>query len=97
MIVASVENVSKNEAPTLPQEKTSENMEGMAFGEGPMGMTNPTSRKPSSPAQDLRDIQMLLVSGIFPGNMAPAIVKAYSLLEQMAIAVENQNKVQETK
>jgi hypothetical protein len=37
----------------------------------------------SSPAQDLRDIQMLLVSGIYPGNMAPAVVKGYQVLERM--------------
>ena len=41
-----------------------------------------------SPAQDLRDIQMLLVGGIFPGNMAPMVVKAYNMLEAMAKQVE---------
>jgi hypothetical protein len=41
-----------------------------------------------SPAQDLRDIQMLLVGGIYPGNMAPMVVKAYSMLEAMAKQVE---------
>ena len=41
-----------------------------------------------SPAKDLRDIQSLLVMGIFPGQMAPAVVKAYQLLEQMAVQVE---------
>jgi hypothetical protein len=50
-----------------------------------------TDKKPS-PAQDLRDIQMLLISGIFPGNMAPSVVKAYQLLEQMAKAVEAQQE-----
>lgn len=46
----------------------------------------------ASPAQDLRDIQQLLVGGIFPGNMAPAIVRAYSLLDKMALDVENAAK-----
>lgn len=44
-----------------------------------------------SPAQDLRDIQGLLVNGIFPGQVAPAVVKAYQLLEHMAKAIEAQN------
>lgn len=51
-----------------------------------------TSAKPTqvkaSPAQDLRDIQYLLLNGIFPGNVAPAVVKGYQLLEQMASKVE---------
>jgi hypothetical protein len=42
-----------------------------------------------SPAQDLRDIQALVINGIFPGNMAPAIMKAYQLLEKMCQEVEN--------
>ena len=61
----------------------------------PEAPVSPATDQPSaatqpkaSPAQDLRDIQMLLVSGIFPGNAAPAIVKAYSMLEQMAKQVE---------
>jgi hypothetical protein len=41
-----------------------------------------------SPAADLRDIQALLANGIYPGNVAPAIVKAYQLLEKMAVEVE---------
>jgi hypothetical protein len=41
-----------------------------------------------SPAKDLRDIQALLANGIYPGNVAPAIVKAYQLLEKMAIEIE---------
>lgn len=51
----------------------------------------PTAAKPS-PAQDLRNIQMLLVSGIFPGNVAPQVVAAYSLLEKMALKVEEDAK-----
>ncbi len=42
----------------------------------------------ASPAQDLRDIQNLLLMGIYPGNVAPAVVKGYQLLEQMARQVE---------
>ena len=41
-----------------------------------------------SPAQDLRNIQALIVNGIFPGNVAPEVVKAYQLLEAMAQKVE---------
>lgn len=48
----------------------------------------PADAKKASPAQDLRDIQMLLVGGIFPGNMAPMVVKAYNMLEAMAKQVE---------
>lgn len=48
----------------------------------------PAEVKQVSPAQDLRDIQMLLVGGIFPGNMAPMVVKAYNMLEAMAKQVE---------
>ena len=48
----------------------------------------PVSAPKPSPAQDLRDIQNLLVSGIFPGNLAPAVVRAYQLLEAMAKGVE---------
>jgi hypothetical protein len=47
----------------------------------------PVAPKPS-PAQDLRDIQALLANGIYPGNVAPAIVKAYQLLEKMAVEIE---------
>lgn len=43
-----------------------------------------------SPAKDLREIQALLVNGIFPGNVAPQIVKAFQLLEHMAQAVEKE-------
>lgn len=42
----------------------------------------------ASPAQDLRDIQNLLVGGIFPGNMAPMVVKSYTLLDNMAKQIE---------
>lgn len=48
--------------------------------------------KQASPAQDLRDVQMLLIGGIFPGNMAPAIVKAYQLLDKMCVEIESAAK-----
>ncbi len=43
-----------------------------------------------SPAKDLRDIQGLLTNGMFPGNVAPAIIKAFNLLENMAQVVERE-------
>ena len=64
--------------------------------EGTIGTPAPTpaaeapkaeAPKPS-PAQDLRNIQMLIVSGIYPGNVAPQVVAAYQLLEKMAQKVE---------
>lgn len=47
----------------------------------------PEAQKPG-PAQDIREVQNLLVLGIFPGQMAPAVVKAYQTLEKMAQAKE---------
>lgn len=44
-----------------------------------------------SPAKDLREIQTLLTNGIFPGNVAPAIVRAFNLLENMAQVVERES------
>ena len=52
----------------------------------------PAEVSKASPAQDLRDIQALLVTGVFQGNMAPALVKAYQLLEMMASQVENESQ-----
>ena len=51
---------------------------------------NNTEAKPpvKGPADDLRSIQNLLVSGIFPGNLAPAVVQGFRLLDEMAKAVE---------
>lgn len=49
--------------------------------------TQPTAA-PVSPAKDLRDLQQLLVLGIFPGNMAPAVVKGYQLLDHMCSKIE---------
>lgn len=54
----------------------------------PPEATAAPAEKKASPAQDLRDIQMLLLGGIFPGNVAPAVVKAYQLLEQMSQKIE---------
>jgi hypothetical protein len=48
----------------------------------------PVEKPKVSPAQDLRNIQNLIVNGIFPGNVAPEVVKAYKLLEDMAQVVE---------
>lgn len=48
-----------------------------------------------SPAQDLREIQALLVNGIFPGNVAPQVVKAFHMLEAMASKVELDAKHEE--
>ena len=76
MTVETPENVSKNEPVTASQEKTQKNTDVKA------------PEKQPSPAQDLRDIQGLLVNGIFPGNAAPAVVKAYQILEQMAVKIE---------
>lgn len=80
MTVETPQNVSTSS----PDNVTPENNVNNTPSEGPK--TAPI-HKPS-PAQDLRDIQMLLVQGIFPGQVAPAVVKAYSVLEQMAKQVE---------
>ena len=72
MTVETPENVSKNEPVTESEEKTGNN----------------TKPKEVSPAQDLRDIQGLLINGIFPGQVAPAVVKAYQLLEKMSQQIE---------
>lgn len=50
-----------------------------------------------SPAQDLRNVQMLIVSGIFPGNVAPQVVAAYQMLEKMAQKVEEEHRLMELK
>jgi hypothetical protein len=50
-----------------------------------------------SPAKDLREIQALIANGIFPGNVAPSIVKAYNLLEQMALVVEGEAAAKDAK
>ena len=73
--------------------------ETTGFGEGGFGTVPNVEAKPAqpkvvSPAQDLRDIQALLVNGIFPGNVAPQIVKAFQMLESMAQLVEKEHAKQ---
>jgi hypothetical protein len=51
--------------------------------------------KVESPAKDLREIQALIVNGIFPGNVAPQVVKAFHMLESMASKVELEYKHEE--
>jgi len=63
--------------------------EATAAPAGSEATTSPVEKK-ASPAQDLRDIQNLLLGGIFPGNVSPAVVKAYQLLEAMARKVEQE-------
>jgi hypothetical protein len=53
--------------------------------------TQPEKPK-DSPAKDLREIQALLVNGTFPGNVAPQVVKAYHLLDQMCQQIEKEAK-----
>ena len=74
MTVESVENVSTSSTLTDTQKETQDNK----------------GKPKASPAQDLRDIQGLLVNGIFPGQVAPAVVKAYQLLEKMSLEIEAQ-------
>jgi len=83
MTVETPENVSKTEPVMLSEEKTSNNTE----------QPKAESKPKVSPAQDLRNIQQLLVLGIFPGQAAPEICKAYQLLEAMAKKVEAQESL----
>jgi hypothetical protein len=78
MTVESVENVSKTEAITDVPKLTENNTQP----------ETPISAPKVSPAQDLRNIQTLLVMGVFPGQAAPEICKAYQLLESMAKKIE---------
>jgi len=55
----------------------------------PVAAASPAQPAPVSPAQDLKEIQNLLVCGIFPGQMAPSVVKAYSLLQKMVENIES--------
>lgn len=71
-------------------------MSEQATVETPVVTEVPKTEPPKvSPAKDLREIQALLANGIFPGNVAPTIVKAYNLLEQMAQVVERESAKQE--
>jgi hypothetical protein len=40
------------------------------------------------PAHEIRQAQALLAGGLFPGQMAPAIVAAFSKLESIAVKIE---------
>jgi len=60
------------------------------------GVVKPEPPK-ESPAKDLREIQALIVNGIFPGNIAPQVVKAFHLLESMCKVVEDAAKANESK
>lgn len=81
MVEATAQNDAVNQSETV-KDKTPEN------NSATQGVQKP------SPAQDLRDIQALVVTGIYPGNMAPAVVKAYQLLEAMAREVEGKASAQ---
>ena len=73
-----------NEAVYDVPTKTAENT---PTGDAAKGKPQPPA---VSPAQDLRNLQMLLVSGIFPGNVAPQIVQGYKLLDDMAAKIEKE-------
>lgn len=49
----------------------------------------PSAVKPG-PADDLRNIQALLVNGMFPGSIAPQIMRSFNILEQMAQKIEKE-------
>ncbi len=80
MTVESVENVSKTQEVPVQEKETVNN-----------AAAKPTVSAPS-PAQDLRDIQQLLVAGVFQGNMAPAVIRAFQFLEKMAVQIETASK-----
>jgi hypothetical protein len=86
MTVESVENVSKTEALPVEEKITQDNTQDAQT------KTQAGTSPVKSPAQALRNIQQLLVMGIFPGQAAPEICKAYQLLENMAQKVENDAK-----
>jgi hypothetical protein len=92
MTVETPQNVSTSSPETVSPENNVVNTTAETVKEAPKPSPAPGLRAPApSPAQDLRDVQNLLVSGIFPGNMAPSIVRAYQLLEAMAKQVEATN------
>lgn len=82
MTVETPLNVSTSEAVTDAPNLTQDNMQ----------TKTPVSAPKASPAQDLRNIQTLLVMGVYPGQAAPEICKAYQLLEKMAQKIENEAK-----
>jgi hypothetical protein len=48
----------------------------------------PSSQPKVGPADDLREIQMLLVRGMFPGEVAPMVVKGFQFLDKLATTIE---------
>lgn len=46
------------------------------------------AQRPAGPADDLREIQMLLVRGQFPGEVAPMVVKGFQFLDKLATTIE---------
>lgn len=57
--------------------------------EAPKAEASAPAQPVRGPAHDLREIQNLLLGGIFPGNVAPAVITAYKLLDDMAKRIED--------
>jgi hypothetical protein len=49
------------------------------------------AQRPVGPADDIREIQMLLVRGQFPGEVAPMVVKGFQFLDKLAQEIEKAN------
>jgi hypothetical protein len=81
MTVETPENVSSSEPVVVAPELTQTNTT-------PDTAKNTPEVPKLGPAQDLRNIQTLLVMGQFPGQAAPEVCKAYQLLEAMAKKIE---------
>jgi hypothetical protein len=79
------ENVATSEPVAVTPEITQNNSEAVHADKSAHTEVKPPVK---GPADDLRSIQNLLVSGIFPGNLAPAVVQGFRLLDEMAKAVE---------
>jgi len=45
---------------------------------------------PSQPPCEARIAQMLLTNGMFPGNVAPQVIKSWQYLEGLAVAAEKE-------
>lgn len=64
--------------------------------EGPVpAQTEALEKRQPGPADELRQIQMLLINGIFPGNVAPQVVKGYQYLDALAAKIEAEAKANE--
>jgi len=89
MEAVTTENVASNQPSSVKPEETpvntAEQGKTEAVKPSPAQVEGPTQ---VSPAQDLRNIQQLIVLGVFPGQCAPEIVKAYLLLEDMCLKIE---------